>query len=470
MTRPGRHFAMLVFVGIALSPAIAQSPPLLPTGKVIDRVICQADPAESYALYLPSGYNPAQRWPIIFIFDPLARGQVPVKLYREIAEKYGYILAGSNNSRNFSMEAASKAANAVWQDTHARLSLDERQVYTAGFSGGARVAGLVATRCTPCRIAGVIAQGAGYPVTDRPSGKDGLYYFFSVGDEDFNWPEIVQARRQREDVGSPYRVRVFSGSHQWAPPEIMDDAVAWIRLKAMQAGVQPKDGDFVEKQFGRMKAEAVEAETRKDAIAQLSAYRSLVSDFDGLENVSEYQKRLAALRQSSALQKALKLEQQQIADQAAITADLSAKLGAFNDVPMDQKLGLRTDIIDGMGQLKSQAEHAKSDRRLVLLRAFNDLWAQGIEAGQAEFEKKHFDNAESYFQLMCDIPPLQAWPSLLLAETRAATGNKKQAVKDIREAIRRGLKNPQVLEQDPNLEPLRHDPEFLKIIAELKAE
>jgi hypothetical protein len=37
-------------------------------------------------------------------------------------------------------------------------------------------------------------------------------------------------------------------------------------------------------------------------------------------------------------------------------------------------------------------------------------------------------------------------------------GNRKQAIKDIREAIRRGLKSPQLLEQDPNLEVCADNP------------
>ncbi len=420
-------------------------------------------------MYLPSRYTPARRWPIIYAFDPFARGKVPVRLYQEAAEKYGYIVAGSNNSRNFSLEAASKAANAVWQDTHNGLALDDRQIYTTGLSGGARVAGLLALSCAPCKIAGVIAQAAGYPATDAPTGKDHLNYFFSVGDEDFNWPEIVQIRRQREELGSAYRVRVFSGPHGWAPKEVVNEAVAWIHLKAQQAGIQPKDSNFVDQFFVTIKAEAVAAEKRADPIAELSAYRTLVSDFAGLENVAEFENKLTALKQSSALQKALKQEQRQITDQGSLTADLSSKLAAFDQSAPDQKMGLRAELVDGVRQLTSQAEHSKSPQRLVLLRAFNDLWAQGIEAGQIQLERRRFDSAETYFLLMSEITPDEPRPILLLADTHAAMGNKKQAIKDIREAVRRGFKNPDFLEHDSDLETLRGDPEFLNLIAELKA-
>jgi hypothetical protein len=47
-------------------------------------------------------------------------------------------------------------------------------------------------------------------------------------------------------------------------------------------------------------------------------------------------------------------------------------------------------------------------------------------------------------------------------------GKKKQALKDLREAVRRGARNPEILEEDANLRPLNADPEFKKLIAGLK--
>jgi len=443
--------------------------PPLPTGQVIENVACLSDPTQNYALYLPSGYTPAKRWPIIYAFDPAARGKVPVKLYKDVAEKYGYIVAGSNNSRNFALEESSKSANAMWADTHARLSLDERQTYTTGFSGGARIAGSVALRCAPCRIAGVIAHGAGYPNTAEASPKYALPYFFAVGDQDFNWPEVIAIRRQREDQGWPYRVRVFPGEHQWAPAAMIEDAVAWIHLKAMQAGVRAPDAVFIADFFARMQREAAEAEQRGDWIGQLSALRSLASDFTGLKDVHEYETELAALKTSRALRRALKTESDAMAEQQSLTADLSAKLRDLADASAEDREERRRDFAEGMALLKRQAERSKSvDQRLIRLRAFNELWAQGIEAGQGEFSRNHFVNAEYYFRLMAEITTSEPWPSLLLAETHAALGNKKQAIQDIREAVRRGLRNPEALEKDQNLEKLHSEAEFQKIVAELK--
>jgi hypothetical protein len=86
---------MVCSAGLA---AFSQTPT---PGTVHASVTVLADPSYSYALYLPSTYSPAKRWPLLLAFDPFARGEVSVKMFHEAAEKYGLIVVGSNNSRNF---------------------------------------------------------------------------------------------------------------------------------------------------------------------------------------------------------------------------------------------------------------------------------------------------------------------------------------------------------------------------------
>lgn len=467
--------ALSILMGLAvtgLGSAQPAPPAPLPPGQVLESVACYNDPTQSYALYLPSGYTPGKPWPIIYAFDPLARGTVPVRLYKDLAEKYGYVVAASNNSRNFAMDAATKGINAMWQDTHLRLTLDERRVYTTGFSGGARVAGMVALSCRQCNVAGVMAYGAGYPMSQKPSPRDRnpALYFLAVGDQDFNWEEITTVRREREELGQPYREVVFPGPHQWPPPEVIAEAVEWIHLKAMQSGTLRSDPEFIDREFRQRQADAAEAETRGDAIAQLGAYRSLVSDFKGLKDVTEYEAKLVALKESPALKGALKKEDEAMAAQGSLTADISSQIAVAEKASPGERVDLRRDLLDAMTQLRSQSQHEKNDdKRLVLQRSFHDVWAQGIEAGQAQLADRHFDLAEFYFRLMADVTPDEPWPTLLLAETDTAAGNRKQAIKDLRETVKRGLKNPDAIEKDVALDALRSEAEFQKIVAELKA-
>jgi hypothetical protein len=456
--------ALVLFLTLALFGRTEKVGGLPVPGQIAD-VACSADASQSYALYLPSNYTVEKRWPIIYFFDPGGRGRRPVEMYKDLAEKHGFIFAGSNNSRNFSSNQ-SQAVNAIWQDTHVRFSLDERRVYVSGFSGGARVAGAMAMNSAG-QISGVVAHGAGYPNSrGELSGK--LFYYFAIGNRDFNWPEAITDGHEREKQGLPYRVRQYSGTHQWAPPEVMEDAVQWMMIKAMQAKLVPPDPSFVDQQFDRMQKEGEDAEKKNDTMAEYEAYRSLGSDFSGLKDVSAAAAKTVSLRQGSAFKAALKDEQEQISEQLKIEREISPKLRAYQSGNVEDLNALRIEIQQAMAGLKQQADHAKSEqRRVVAARAFDDLKVAGIENGQQEFQAHHFDKAESCFDLMRQVMN-EPWPVLLLAETRLAMGNKKQAVKDLREAVRRGLKDPEILQSDRELEVLRDDPEFQKLLVEMK--
>ena len=465
-----RRWIHIVFCATFAPAPLAQSqsekPPEFPAPGQIGNVVCMSDTTQRYALYLPSAYAPSRRWPIIYFFDPGGRGGRPIELYKDIAERYGFIFAGSNNSRNFSGNQ-SNAVNAIWLDTHQRLSIDERRSYTSGFSGGARVAGLMALSGAEGQIAGVIAHGAGYP-SNRALPKNSFNYFFAVGDQDFNWPEIMSVRSRREDAGLPYRMRVFAGPHQWAPSAVMEEAVQWINLKAMQAGTLAPAPSFIDQMFRQRQAEADDAEKNMDALAQLSAYRSLASDFSGLRDVTAATAKLTALKQSPTLKAALTSEMEQIADQSRVEAEISPLIDAYAQGSSPDAAALRLEIHQRIGGLRDQAAHAKNEKtRLISIRTFEGIWAEAIESGQRELEQRHFEKAEAYFDLMKQVTD-RPWPALLLAETHATAGNKKLAIKDLREAVKRGLKDAEALESDPHLQALKDDPEFQKLVASLK--
>jgi hypothetical protein len=459
---------VLVLAGISVT-VNADEAPRLSAGQVLESVVCASDSSQTYALYIPSNYSAARHWPIIYFFDPGGRGSFPIQLYKEIAEKYGFIIAGSNNSHNFSTEDLTNTLNAFWQDTHRRLILDDRRTYTSGFSGGSRVASIMALGCGQCHITGVIAHGAGYAGNERSEAKDKMLYFLVVGDVEFNWREIVGIRRERETLGQPYRERTFPGPHQWAPTDVMEEAIQWMNLKSMQAGSLSVNQPFIEQYFQQLQSEAEDAVKKNDPISQLSANRCLVSDFAGLKDVRVYEKRLADLKSSAQLKAALKAEHEQIEEQEFVEAEIGNRLYALTSGNSDATAGLRSQIIVSMQELKNQSTHAKTEaRRRLATRAFSGAWAEGIEAGQQQLVEKHFEQAEAYFQIMASVAD-RPGPMILLAETHAAQGNRKQAMKDLREAIRRGLNSADAIEKDSNLQFLRGDPDFQKLITELRA-
>jgi hypothetical protein len=308
----------------------------------------------------------------------------------------------------------------------------------------------------------VIAHGAGYP-SNRTS-KDDLPYFFAVGDQDFNWPEVINIRREREEQGSPYRVRVYSGRHQWAPGSVMEEAVQYMNLKATQAGNLTADQAFINRLLDKIKEEAADAERRKDPIAQLSAYRALISDFGGLRDVKAATQKLTALQQSPALKVALKSERDQMSEQLKLEQEISQKIASVADNSVADVTALRIDVRQQMGALQDQAKHSKNEqKRLISGRAYSGTFVGAMEDGQQQLAARHFEKAEAYFDLMRQVSD-DPWPVLSLADMHAAAGNRKLAIKDLQEAVRRGLKDWAVIESDPQLQGLKSDPDFQKLV------
>lgn len=448
----------------------------------ISRVTSLDNPAQSYALYLPPNYSPDREWPILYVFDPFARGEAAVEVYKGAAEKYGYVVAGSNNSKNGPTAEELAAAQALWLDTHRRLAIDKRRVYTSGLSGGARVATSFALYCYTCAIAGVIAHGAGYPVMQNPKQpvNDHFFYYAAIGDSDFNFPEIMALRKKKEDGNAPCKVKIYPGPHQWAPPEIAEDAIAWMEVKSMQAGIEKPDAAFVKKMFEQTQTEATQAEQRGDVLTEYYALRSLVYDFQGLEDTTAAADKLAQVKGSKALSAAEHKLQRDIEEQTNLAGtvpqelvefgapDVSASNSGQMDAP-DPKTNLGRHIEAVMSDLRRKAKSTASDH-LVYARAFTQLWIQALEAGQQAMRDKKLALARAYFELLADISPDQPLPMVFVAEARVREGNKKAALKAIEQAVHRGLKHAEILTQDPELQPLASDPEFQRIVQSLGAQ
>jgi len=157
------------------------------TGKIIDQVICKTDPSQLYALYIPTIGN-IQLLPIIYFFDP--HGSLPLNKYKSLADKYGFILAGSNNSKNGTDWPTTKnIINTLFNDSQKRLQVRRDRIYTCGFSGGAKVASYAAVDHN--EVGGVIVGEAGLP-----DGMAATNFNFTLtilsGKGDMNMTDLVE--------------------------------------------------------------------------------------------------------------------------------------------------------------------------------------------------------------------------------------------------------------------------------------
>ena len=282
--------------GSASAQVPLDAPP--PRGQITAAVTCAADPSQSYAVYIPSTYVPDRAWPVILAFDPGGRGRVAVDRYQAAAEQYGVIVAGSNNSRNGSPDTG-KAVSVMAADVLSRFTVDAKRVYTAGMSGGARVALGVALGSEA--IAGVIASSAGYP-DSKPRKRVAFPIFSTAGTEDFNHLEM---RQLDGALTTPHHLAIFEGGHVWLSSELAVEAVEWMDLQAMKTGRRARDETAIDRALARRVAAARASRSDTD---RFIALQSIGADFEGLRDVRVLSAEATALGREKRVRDALKQE------------------------------------------------------------------------------------------------------------------------------------------------------------------
>ncbi len=284
---------------VALMAIVTTLSQTVPTGTIVDEVTCLADASQSYALYLPSRYTPERAWPVLFAFHPAARGRAMVEKYAAAAEQYGFIVAGSNNSRNGPWELQRAAVVAMPADVARRFSVDPKRVYLTGMSGGARVALEVALAKND--VAGVIASSAGYP-DGQTRSRLPFPIFSTAGSEDFNYLEMRLLDRK---LATPHRLAIFDGGHTLPPDSVAREAIEWLELQAMKSGRRARDEPLIDRLLEKRRAAVAAATSDVITVHRLG---DLVADFEGLRDVTAEATRARMLEKRPDVRKALDRE------------------------------------------------------------------------------------------------------------------------------------------------------------------
>ena len=454
---------LLVAVAGGHQAPIAHTPsqPWQP-GVIIPEIVASAHPEQSYALYLPSKYSPEKKWPIVYAFDPAARGSMPVVLMKDAAERFGYIVVGSNNSRNGSWKIEAQAAQAMFQDTGNRLAIDNQRVYFAGFSGGARVASQLAQRCK-C-AAGVLLNGAGFSAGSAPSTAVVFPVFAAVGNFDFNYGELIELDAKLAALKFSHWLRRFEGPHEWAPQSAMAEAFAWFRLMAMKNGSEPRDESFISAQSAER---ARTLEESGDLYLAWFEYRQTAETFDKLTDITPLQERATALENEKAVREGAKREKQELEEQRQLESPISAGMAALggNDPNRtDTRHQLEQEILG----LRGRAEHEKhADKLRIEKRALAGVLVAAMEEGGQRLDANDPSRAQDYFELASDADPDSVWALSNLAVARALTGNRKGVLDALRRAKQKTKDAPaflQWLQAEPAFTKFRSAPEFAALL------
>ena len=439
-------------------------------GIISNKVICKNKPEQSYAVYLPSTYSASRKWPLIAALDPAARGSVPLEQFKDAAERYGYIVCGSNNSRNGPLQPSAEAAKAILEDVGTRFSVDAKQVYLTGFSGGARAATAIASWLKD-QIVGVIGCGAGLAVGLEPSSSLPFIYYGTVGKEDFNYPEMKQLDRALTASGLTHHIEVFEGGHNWAPPDVCVKAIEWMELQAMKSHRRSPDQSFVDRLFETAGDTARTDESNGRVYEAYIAYTEIAIEYKGLRDVSEFEKKAAALKDSKAIKQALAKERDQENEQARRSNelfDLRAKALRTNGDPSTQQPFL-VDLKRIVSDLKRKSKAKESSpERALAQRVLSQYTISSFEQSMLLIQTKKYNLAAANLAIDAEVMPDSPRVWYYLACAYSLNGDKRRALDALTRAVQKGFSNVEELERNPQLDAIRGEAGFKKIMESLK--
>ena len=426
-----------------------------PKGEIIEKVVCKKDASQSYALYLPATYSTDKTYPIVYAFDAHGTGKLPVKMYKDLAEQYGYILIGSNNSKNGNQWAESEGiAETLFADAQNRLSVNTQRIYLLGFSGGARVANGITI--LNGAISGVICVGAAAPANNSAAPRNNYTWLGIAGEDDFNATEM--RKYDKVDLAGhnvKHSLITFEGKHEWCKKEVMDEAFWWLELCEMRKNIKLKNDSLIKK---RIAPEIKQLEKYMQQKQFYSAYlqvKKTINFYDGLTDLSYCFSVYKQLQTNAEVDKAMREEELSWSNEEEQKQYYVKGLGSGDFERAEKEIaGLNA---------KSRNTGNKNEARMYK-RVLSYLSLTAYMQASGALKAKQMPAAAYFCKIYILVDPSNSEAHYLNASLKALEANPKEAIASLKNAVKNGFSDLPRLQTDSAFFTIQNAPEFLEIV------
>ena len=419
----------------------------LKPGEIIASLTCERDPSQTYSLYLPKNYTDSAKLPVIIFFDPHGSGSYPVGLYKSLAERFDYVLMGSDNSKNgLQFEQTNEIANTLISEAVSKFSADKRKVSLAGFSGGAKVA-LVAAANNNSDVCSVIYCGASISF-DRINQLPPALGF--AGEKDLNYTEVMSSAPALDEKKIFHSVIEWKGKHEWPDSLTFRDALYWSEFNQMRNKTIAVNKEII-KTFLQEKNKTLAVE--KNVLVQSGIYQEVIQFLRGLEDISSYEKKLAALMQMESYRKA-KLKQA-----STLQTEAAMKQNYAQCFESKDPNWWRSEI--------ARMRSIRGEQEMMYQRLLAYLSLAGYSYSNNAVKQNNFSAALQFLSVYKLADPENSEQPFLLACVYARQGDQQKAIKALEEALRLGLKDKAKIESEESFSNLHSNPEFNRLVGSL---
>ena len=420
-------------------------------GIVIDTLMCMDDPSESYSIYLPTSYNKQKEWPVLIGFEPAARGSLPVNKYHEFAEKYGFILLCSNNTKNGPWEPNINSANKMINDIFKRFNINKNRVYTYGFSGGGRLAAQYAMNNS--NVKGIIDCGAGFPNSKMINTSFKFKFIGIIGLNDANYAELFMTKIKLDHLGMNNNIIYYEGDHGWPPKNEFERAIISLLIENQNQNTDINDFYIKNRKY---------ISDIKDTtdIFILENYYDLLSQIeDKLDLDKIFRKKRNSLIESSGYKNLIFLEKESIKIEREIQKDIINEFSNIEYYPEQFDIGLWNQKIKEIEKFLEKKKITK--RSEVRLKNFVSMNANGgyYFSSESNIKSKH-----CYIDVLILLYPQSYNLQYVKSKLYAKTGDIKLCLKHLKKAIELGFNEKNQITNDKVFDSINEDKRFKKLL------
>ncbi len=407
-----------------------------PDDAVASAVPVKKTPTSAFEYFVPAATTPPAGWPIIFAFDPHARGSYVINKYKSLAEEFGFVLVASNRSRNGqNISEGLEIYQQMRREIQPKARIDMQHIVAMGFSGGARVA--VSIGLEKHDVVAVIGAGAGFPeLQEKPAAN--FYYVGMAGYEDFNLNELINNDRFLTRNGFGNQLIIFEGDHNWPPVDAMREAFYAVSLKKIKAD----NAAFTEKAYSFYQNKINDQISNNQYFDASETAQRAIAVFDGIRNVADFKKQLGTIRTNAAYKEQLGLMVRSLEKEIGMQNNF---LHAFTEKDFDWWKKEISDLRQASDDIYTRRLHSR-------LLGFNGLLSY-MFARQA-IEENNLPQAEKLLDIYRSIEPLNPEHAYLSAIVMMKKNNPQLAIEYLQQARILGFSDLARLSSEAAFEPL----------------
>lgn len=424
-------------------------------GTMVDSIWVDTKLKESYSLYTPASYDPSKPSPVIFIFEPMARGKIGIEPFILTAETYGYILVCSNNSKNGPYELNYAIANRLFDKVFSTLNLDKKRIYTSGFSGGGRLASSIAIKSE--LIQGVVSCGAAFyldfgnlPMTQRFS------YATIMGDEDMNYYELAFTRKYLTKINLPYEVFTFNITHRWPSQDQILMAFDWMQLEAYKNLLMPIDTAIIKQTYHKFYDHTRAKEINNDLLASVNEYRRILNSFNRYYQLDSIKEKVKSISQSQSYKSQKKKNEEILETEMTLTIEY---LNRINKDIENNSLDL-----DWWGNHIEKLKKKQTSKSIMAQKMYKRflyrLYAHAIESVNYTDNENSIEQQMFCYDLCILIYPKYPVPYIKQIELFIAQNKTEEALDNLEKLLNSGYNNKEYLLGNSTIQTLKNNDRF----------